>query len=116
MVGPTARFDSNNARWQVCQIADELPRRESSSNHNRAHFGEAHEMEAGLPNVDPDRRNFHEMPLLSVDHPHRQGRTIPLPYTPTNNGALTSPRNDDTGGTGCRYTMPVNMCFSMSAA
>jgi hypothetical protein len=69
-------------------------------NHNRARFGEAHEMEASLPNIDPDRRNFHEMPLplLSVDHPHRQGRTIPLPYTPTNNGALTSPRNDDTGG------------------
>jgi transposase len=38
------------------------------------------------------------------------------PYTPTNNGALTSRCSGGVGATGCRYTMPVSMCFWTSAA
>ena len=44
--------------------------------------------------------------------PHRQKK----PYTPTNNGALTSRGNGGTGATGCRCTMPVSMYFWMSVA
>jgi hypothetical protein len=41
--------------------------------------------------------------------------TIKKPYTPTNNVALTSRRSDGSGEAGCRSTMLVSMCFSMSA-
>ena len=38
------------------------------------------------------------------------------PYTPTNNGGLTSRPSGGTGAMACRCTMPVSTCFLTSAA